>query len=79
MVRFRLLGPIKVVAKSMNCNYNCEFPKVSVVILNFFHINLDLLLVCFTIWVPDLVVLVYPFLLGMYPLYCNFCGVVSAR
>ena len=35
MVRFRLLGPIKVVAKSMNCNYNCEFPKVSVVILNF--------------------------------------------
>ena len=36
MVRFRLLGPIKVVAKSMNCNYNGEFPKVSVVILNFF-------------------------------------------
>ena len=61
MVRFRLLGPIKVVAKSVNCNYNCEFPKVSVVILNFFHINLDLLLVCFTIWFPDLVVLVYPF------------------
>ena len=29
--------------------------------------------------VPDFVVLVYPFLLGMYPLYCKFYGVVSAR
>ena len=35
MVRSRLLGPIKVVAKSVICSYNCVFPKVSVVILKF--------------------------------------------
>ena len=35
MVRSRLLGPIKVVAKSVICSYNCVFPNVSVVIHKF--------------------------------------------
>ena len=77
LLLLKLLGPIKVVAKSMNCNYNGEFPKVSVVILNFFPYKFGSVAGVLYNLVPWLSGVGVP--LGMYPLYCNFCGVVSAR